>query len=61
MSHNCLLGEKLFMRLSLNEKCEPVYEELEGWPEKVDWRKVVSEGYDGLPQLRPILHIVIGK
>jgi adenylosuccinate synthase len=36
--------------LSLFEKCKPVYEELEGWPEKVDWRKVVARGYKGLPE-----------
>ena len=36
--------------LSLFEKCEPVYEELEGWSEKVDWRRVVAEGYDALPK-----------
>lgn len=36
--------------LGLFELCEPVYEELEGWPENVDWRKVVSKGYDALPE-----------
>jgi adenylosuccinate synthase len=36
--------------LSLFEKCKPVYEELEGWPEKVDWRKAVAKGYSGLPE-----------
>jgi len=36
--------------ISLFEKCEPVYEEIEGWQEKVDWRKVVNEGYNGLPE-----------
>jgi adenylosuccinate synthase len=36
--------------LSLFERCKPVYEELEGWSEKVDWRRVVAEGYDALPK-----------
>jgi len=36
--------------LSLFEKCKPIYEEFEGWPEKVDWQKVVAKGYDGLPE-----------
>ncbi len=35
--------------LSLFEKCKPVYEELEGWKEKLDWRKIVNKGYNGLP------------
>jgi adenylosuccinate synthase len=36
--------------LGLYAKCRPVYEEFEGWPDNVDWRKVVDEGYDGLPE-----------
>jgi len=32
------------------EKCEPVYEELEGWEANVDWRKIVEEGYEALPE-----------
>ncbi len=36
--------------LSLFGKSKPVYEEMEGWQEKVDWRKVVQKGYGGLPE-----------
>jgi len=36
--------------ICLFEKCEPVYEELEGWPADVDWRRIVKEGYDALPK-----------
>jgi len=36
--------------IRLFEKCEPVYEELEGWPADVDWRRIVKEGYDALPK-----------
>jgi adenylosuccinate synthase len=36
--------------LSLFEKSKPVYEEIEGWTEKVNWRKVVAKGYGGLPE-----------
>ncbi len=36
--------------LSLFQKCKPVYEEMEGWQEKVDWRKAVDKGYGGLPE-----------
>jgi adenylosuccinate synthase len=36
--------------LSLFQKCKPVYEEMEGWQEKVDWRKVVQKGYSSLPE-----------
>jgi adenylosuccinate synthase len=36
--------------LSLFSKSKPVYEEMESWPEKVDWRKVVAKGYGGLPE-----------
>lgn len=36
--------------LSLFQKYKPVYEELEGWQEKVDWGKVATEGYNGLPE-----------
>jgi len=32
------------------EKCEPVYEELEGWRADVNWRRVVEEGYEALPE-----------
>jgi len=36
--------------LSLFQKCKPIYEKVEGWQEKVDWRKVVEKGYGGLPE-----------
>jgi adenylosuccinate synthase len=36
--------------LSLFEKSKPVYEEIEGWTEKVNWPKVVAKGYGGLPE-----------
>ncbi|MCW4020222.1 MAG: adenylosuccinate synthase [Candidatus Bathyarchaeota archaeon] len=36
--------------LSLFERCEPVYEELEGWPESVNWRNITRKGYDALPE-----------
>jgi len=36
--------------LKMYEKCRPVYEELEGWPNSVQWLKVAQEGYDALPQ-----------
>ncbi len=36
--------------LGLFQRCKPIYEEMEGWQEKVDWRKVVQKGYDGLPE-----------
>lgn len=36
--------------LSLFQKCEPIYEEINGWSNDIDWRKVVSRGYDGLPK-----------
>jgi adenylosuccinate synthase len=32
------------------EKCEPIYEETEGWKSNVDWRRVVREGYEALPK-----------
>jgi len=32
------------------EKCEPVYEELEGWQDDVDWRKAARKGYEALPE-----------
>jgi len=32
------------------EKCEPVYEELEGWEANVNWKKIVEEGYEALPE-----------
>jgi adenylosuccinate synthase len=36
--------------LSLFERCKPVYEELEGWSKRTDWRRIVAEGYDALPK-----------
>lgn len=36
--------------LKLFQTCEPVYEELEGWQDSVDWHEVALEGYDGLPE-----------
>lgn len=36
--------------LKLFRMCKPVYEELEGWQDSVDWHKVALEGYDGLPE-----------
>ena len=36
--------------IRLFEKCKPVYEEIEGWPADVDWRRVVRDGYDALPK-----------
>ncbi|MBS7614149.1 adenylosuccinate synthase [Candidatus Bathyarchaeota archaeon] len=36
--------------LSLFEKCKPVYEEMEGWSEQVNWQRAVKEGYSGLPR-----------
>ena len=36
--------------LSLFGKSKPVYEEIEGWQERVEWRKVVDKGYGGLPE-----------
>jgi len=35
--------------LKVYENCKPVYEELEGWSDSVDWHKVAQEGYDALP------------
>jgi len=32
------------------EKCEPIYEELEGWEANVNWRRIVKEGYESLPE-----------
>ena len=32
------------------EKCKPVYEEIEGWKANVDWRRIVKEGYEALPE-----------
>ena len=31
------------------EGCKPVYEEVEGWSDKVNWSKVSKKGYDALP------------
>ena len=36
--------------LKLFERCEPVYEEMEGLPDSVDWHKVALGGYDALPE-----------
>ncbi len=36
--------------LRLFEKCVPVYEEMEGWPDSVDWHKAALSGYDTLPE-----------
>ena len=36
--------------LSLFGNIKPVYEEIEGWQERVEWRKVVDKGYGGLPE-----------
>lgn len=36
--------------LSLFAKCKPIYEEMEGWPENVNWRRAVKEGYGALPR-----------
>jgi len=36
--------------LKLFERCEPVYEEMKGWPDSVDWHKVALGGYDVLPE-----------
>jgi adenylosuccinate synthase len=36
--------------LKLFQMCKPVYEELEGWKDSVDWHKVALEGYEGLPE-----------
>ncbi|MCD6593845.1 adenylosuccinate synthase [Candidatus Bathyarchaeota archaeon] len=45
--------------IRLFEKCEPVYEEIEGWPANVDWRRIVKEGYDALPkQAKEYLQII---
>jgi len=39
------------------DKCEPVYEELEGWEADVNWRKIAEEGYEALPeQAKEYLH-----
>jgi len=32
------------------EKCEPIYEEIEGWQTNVNWKKIAEEGYDALPE-----------
>jgi adenylosuccinate synthase len=36
----------------LLEKCEPVYTELEGWPDYTmeEWTKITMEGYEALPE-----------
>ena len=45
--------------IRLFEKCEPVYEEIEGWSANVDWRRIVKEGYDALPkQAKEYLQII---
>ena len=45
--------------IRLFEKCEPVYEEIEGWSADVDWRRIVKEGYDALPkQAKEYLQII---
>jgi len=36
--------------LKLFERCEPVYEEMQGLPDSVDWHKVALGGYDALPE-----------
>ena len=36
--------------LKLFERCEPVYEEMQGWPNSVDWHKAALGGYDALPE-----------
>ncbi len=36
--------------LSLFAKCKPIYEEMEGWPENVNWQRAVKEGYGALPR-----------
>jgi len=47
-------GNKMLDRIPANihtfEKCEPVYEELEGWKADVNWRRIVNEGYEALPE-----------
>jgi len=35
--------------LKVFENCEPVYEEIEGWPEPTDWHVVAKKGYDAMP------------
>jgi len=32
------------------EKCEPIYEELEGWEANVNWERIVKGGYEALPE-----------
>jgi len=31
------------------EKCEPIYEEIEGWETNVNWKEIAEEGYEALP------------
>jgi len=36
--------------LKLYEKCRPIYEELEGWPDlNEEWHTIAKKGYDALP------------
>jgi len=34
------------------KKCEPIYQEFEGWPEKTreGWSSIAKEGYEALPE-----------
>jgi adenylosuccinate synthase len=36
--------------LRLFEKCKPVYEEIDGWNENIDWNQIAKEGYNSLPK-----------
>jgi adenylosuccinate synthase len=38
--------------LKVLEKCEPVYEELDDWPDvsEEEWKKIAKKGYDALPK-----------
>jgi len=47
--------------LKVLEKCEPVYEEIDGWEdiEEEEWKKIAKKGYDSLPkELRNYLKLL---